>query len=61
MTQSEILAQLTPIIREVLDNDSIELRRETTAADVEDWDSVAHVRIMVAVEEEFGVHSTPMN
>lgn len=55
MTQSEILAQLTPIIREVLDNDSIELRRETTAADVEDWDSVAHVRIMVAVEEEFGV------
>ena len=55
MTQSEILAQLTPIIREVLDNDSIVLRRETTAADVEDWDSVAHVRIMVAVEEEFGV------
>ena len=55
MDEKTILERLTFIIRSTLDNDNIVLSRATTAADVEEWDSVAHVRIMVAVEQEFGI------
>ena len=52
---SEILDQLTAIVREQLDDDDIILSPETLASDVDGWDSLAHVRIMVAAEEEFGL------
>ncbi len=53
MTSEEIKNKLTEIIRDVLDDDTINLTRETTAKDVEDWDSLAHISIIVAVEKEF--------
>jgi acyl carrier protein len=53
MTSEEIKNRLTEIIRDVLDDDTINLTRETTAKDVEDWDSLAHISIIVAVEKEF--------
>jgi len=53
MKTDEIKNKLTEIIRDVLDDETITLTRETTAKDVEDWDSLAHISIIVAVEKEF--------
>lgn len=53
---SEILTKLEEIIRDVLDSSDLQLTLDTTAADVDGWDSLAHIRILVAVEADFGVH-----
>ncbi len=55
MTEQEILARLTRIIRNVLDNDDIILSGQVSANDIDHWDSVAHVRIMISIEEEWGI------
>jgi acyl carrier protein len=55
MTQQAIYAGLTQIFRDVLADDAIELRPETTADDVEGWDSASHINILLAAEEQFGV------
>lgn len=44
MENSEILKQVNEIFIDVLDNKDIVLVRETTANDVEDWDSLTHVQ-----------------
>jgi len=53
LSQEEIIARLNEIFSFVLDAD-VELTRETTAADVEGWDSLTHVTLIGEVEEEFG-------
>ena len=55
MTQDEIKDTLSDIIRDVLDDETIILTRETSAKDVEEWDSLAHISIIVAIEKEFKV------
>jgi acyl carrier protein len=49
---------LTAIFRESLDNDALDLTESTTARDVEGWDSITHVLIVVAVEKKFKVKFT---
>ena len=53
MDSTEILPKIIEIVRDELDDDSIALTRETKARDVEGWDSLAHVRIVIAVETAF--------
>lgn len=55
MDQTQVLAQLTPIFYEVLDNENIVLTRELHAGDVEEWHSLSHIRLIVAIEQDFGV------
>ncbi len=55
MTRAEALEQLTPVFREVFDDDSITLFPEMTAADIEEWDSVEHFNLISAVEKRFGM------
>lgn len=55
MENDHIYRKLTEIFREVFDDDSIVLKPETTAADIEDWDSVAHIGLIVAVEERLKI------
>lgn len=55
MTDDEILSRITDVVRDQLDDDEITLTAATEANSVDGWDSLAHVRIMIAVEEEFGV------
>lgn len=50
-----ICERLTPIFREVFDNDAIVVTPGMTAAEVEEWDSLTHIRLMVAVEQAFGL------
>jgi acyl carrier protein len=54
MPQETILAELREIMLDVFDIDDLELSDATTAEDVEEWDSLSHVRLVVAVERKFG-------
>ena len=53
MTREEVFERLNGVFREVFDDDSIVVKDETTADDIEDWDSFEHINLVVAVEEEF--------
>lgn len=53
MTKAEAMEALTPVFREVFDDDSIELTEETTAADIEEWDSVEHFNLISEIESRF--------
>jgi acyl carrier protein len=55
MTEQDILEALTLVFRDVFDDDSIALRPETTADDIDGWDSQAHVTLVVATEMRFGI------
>ena len=49
------LDELTPIFRQVFDDDGITLTRSTTADDIDDWDSLTHMNLVMAVEVGFKV------
>ncbi len=53
MTQEEVLELLTPIFRELFDDEEIELTADMTAADVDGWDSVEHFNLISEIEERF--------
>jgi len=53
MSKSEILSQMQGIFRDVLDNDAIVLADHTTASDIEEWDSLTHIQLIVAIERHF--------
>lgn len=55
MTEQEILATFTRLLRDLLGNDSIVLTPTTTRADVPDWDSFQYVTFIAAVEMQLGV------
>lgn len=54
MSQDEILLQVVDIMRDVFDEDDLVVNGETSAEDVEEWDSLSHVRLIVAIERKFG-------
>ena len=43
------------VMRDVFDDDTIEITKTTTAADIEGWDSMNHVRLIVAIEQDLGI------
>lgn len=47
--------RLLKVFMTVFDNDSIELKPELTADDVDEWDSLSHINLMIAIELEFGI------
>ncbi len=51
----EIYDRLTPIFRDLFDDDTLILTPGLSAADVPDWDSPNHINLIVAVESSFGV------
>ena len=55
MSRTEIFEKLTEVFRDVFDDESIELTETTTAADIEDWDSLSHIMLLSAVEDDFGI------
>lgn len=46
---------LTDIFRNTFENSELTIGPETTAKDIEDWDSLAHVQLLVAIEKAFGI------
>ena len=55
MNRETTFERLASIFREVFDDDEIEMDEALTADDVEAWDSLSNIRMIVAVEEDFDV------
>ena len=53
MNRQIILKQLNEIFNDTLDQDNIDLKENTSAADVKDWDSLSHIQLIVAIERRF--------
>ena len=55
MEREEVFERLNNVFRDIFDDDSIVVTEETTSNDIEDWDSLEHINLVVAVEQEFGI------
>jgi acyl carrier protein len=55
MDESQIYARLAQIFGEVFDDDSIELAPELSAKDVDGWDSLTHIRLILTIEKAFKI------
>jgi acyl carrier protein len=55
MSTDPIYTKLTDIFHDVFDDDSIVVTPELTADDVDEWDSLSHIRLVLAVEKKFGL------
>jgi acyl carrier protein len=55
MTVASILSRLTPVLRDVFDNDSLVATPELTARTVDGWDSLGNVRLFLEIEKAFAV------
>ena len=58
MERQEIFEKLNEIFCDVLDLDEVELTDETSADDIEEWDSLSHIQLIVAIEKEFKLKFT---
>ena len=58
MSKEAIYEKLNEVFQDVFDDDSIIVNADTTADDIEDWDSLEHINLVSAVEKEFGVKFT---
>ena len=52
---SDIKSRLNNVFKEVFDDEEIEIHEDMTAEDIEEWDSLMHITLVVATEKEFGV------
>jgi acyl carrier protein len=50
-----IIRELTSVFQMVFDDDDITLKRSTTATDIDGWDSLSHITLLMAVEDHFDV------
>lgn len=55
MTREEVYVKLNEVFQEVFDDESITVNDSTTADDIEDWDSLMHINLIVATEKAFGI------
>ncbi|MDP3559081.1 MAG: acyl carrier protein [Legionellaceae bacterium] len=61
MTDEQIFAALTPIFQDVFNHDNLLLTAGTTANDVNDWDSLSHLRLIIAIERYFKISFTSVD
>ena len=54
MERTEILKKVNDIFKEVFEDDSLVITEQTTANDIEDWDSLMHITLISAIEQVFG-------
>tara|TARA_Y100001947_G_scaffold115709_1_gene99905 strand:+ start:171 stop:410 length:240 start_codon:yes stop_codon:yes gene_type:complete len=52
---SDILDELQPIFQDIFEDDELSITAESNADTVEDWDSLAHVTLIFAIEQEFEI------
>lgn len=55
MTREEIFDEVTEIFRDVFDDDELEIVDSTNAEDIEDWDSLEHINLVINMEKKFGL------
>lgn len=55
MSREEIFERLNLVFRDVFDDDSLTVGESTTAEDIDDWDSLHHISLLAAIEDEFDI------
>lgn len=55
MSKDEILQELTEIFRDVFEKENLVLNEEMSSADIVGWDSLTHIRLIVAIEKQFSL------
>lgn len=50
-----ILKELQPIFQDVFDDEDLVVTNESNAESIDDWDSLSHIRLVVAIEKQFGI------
>lgn len=55
LNERQVYERLNEVFRDVFDDEDIEVDASTVADDIEDWDSMMHITLIGAVEDEFGV------
>ncbi len=58
MEKNEVLKRVNEVFIDILDNENIVLNNLTTANDIEEWDSLAHIQLVVAIEKNFKIRFT---
>ena len=58
MNREQVMQKLNKIFIDVFEDDSIIIADTTTANDIEEWDSLAHLQLIAEIEKEFKVHFT---
>ena len=58
MEKEQILSEVQTVFRDILDDGNIVLKAATTANDVEGWDSLTHIQLIVAIEKHFKIKFT---
>ncbi len=58
MERNEILAKLQEIFREELDKDNLVINEQSSAQNVDGWDSLSHIQLISAIEDEFDLSFT---
>lgn len=55
MTREDAYKIVNEVFRDVFDDESITVEDSTTAEDIEDWDSLEHINLITAIEQEFNI------
>lgn len=55
MTREEVFERLHEVFWDIFDDENIRIGEGTTANDIEDWDSLEHINLVVAVEKKFNI------
>lgn len=55
MSREEVFERLNEVFRDVFDDEDITVTDATTADDIEGWDSLEHINLLAAIEQEFGM------
>jgi acyl carrier protein len=56
MNRDQITLIVQDIVRDILDNDSLLISDTMSAQDVDNWDSLAHISIITAIEKQLNIH-----
>lgn len=55
MTRNEAYKILDEVFQDIFDDGALTVKDDTTADDIEDWDSLEHINLIVAIEKKFGI------
>ena len=55
MTKETIFLRVTDVFRDIFDDDALEIKETTSSMDIEDWDSLNHINLIVAIESDFKI------
>ncbi len=58
MTREDVFKTLNEVFQDVFDDETITVNDSTTSEDIEEWDSLEHINLIAAVEQEFGMKFT---